>query len=58
MLKSVDRIRFVTYRGEVGIALRILDWNLCHDDYVGLSGATPHFYSVAPFRFDYRFVDE
>ena len=25
-----------------------------HDDYVGLAGATPHFYSVAPYRFDYR----
>ena len=22
------------------------------DDYVGLAGATPHFYSVAPYRFD------
>jgi len=29
-----------------------------HDDYVGLAGATPQFYSVAPYRFDYRFVDE
>ena len=29
-----------------------------HDDYVGLAGATPHFYSVAPYRFYYRFVDE
>ena len=29
-----------------------------HDDYVGLGGATPQFYSVAPYRFDYRFVDE
>jgi hypothetical protein len=28
------------------------------DDYVGLAGATPQFYSVAPYRFDYRFVDE
>jgi len=27
------------------------------DDYVGLAGATPQFYSVAPHRFDYRFVD-
>ena len=25
---------------------------------VGLAGATPQFYSVAPQRFDYRFVDE
>ena len=29
-----------------------------HDDYVGLAGATPQFYSVAPYRFDYRSVDE
>ena len=29
-----------------------------HDDYVGLAGATPHFSSVATYRFDYRFVDE
>ena len=29
-----------------------------HDDYVGLAGATPQFYSVAPYRFDYLFVDE
>ena len=29
-----------------------------HDDYVGLAGATPQFYSVAPYMFDYPFVDE
>jgi hypothetical protein len=29
-----------------------------NDDCVGLAGATPQFYSVAPYRFDYRFVDE
>ena len=29
-----------------------------HEDYVRLAGATPHFYSVAPYRFDYSFVDE
>ena len=29
-----------------------------HDDCVGLAGATPQFYSVAPYRFDYRFVNE
>jgi hypothetical protein len=29
-----------------------------HDDYVGLAGATPQFYSIVPYRFDYRFVDE
>jgi hypothetical protein len=29
-----------------------------HDDYVGRAGATPQFYSVTPYSFDYRFVDE
>jgi len=29
-----------------------------HDDFVGLAGATPQFYSVAPYGFVYRFVDE
>ena len=29
-----------------------------HDDYVGLAGATPEFYSVAPYRSDYRLVVE
>jgi hypothetical protein len=29
-----------------------------HDDYVRLAGATPQFSSVAPYRFDYRFVVE
>jgi hypothetical protein len=29
-----------------------------HDNYVGLAGATPQFYSVAPYRFDYHLVDE
>ena len=29
-----------------------------HGDYVGLAGATPQFFSVAPYRFDYCFVDE
>jgi hypothetical protein len=28
-----------------------------HDDYVGFAGAIPQFYSVAPDRFDYRFID-
>jgi len=27
-------------------------------EYVELADATPQFYSVAPYRFDYRFVDE
>jgi hypothetical protein len=29
-----------------------------YDDCVGLAGTTPQFYSVAPYRFDYRFVGE
>ena len=29
-----------------------------HDDIVGLASLTPHFYSVAPYRFDYRVVDK
>ena len=29
-----------------------------HDDYVALAGATPQFYSVTPYQFDYRFGDE
>jgi hypothetical protein len=29
-----------------------------HDDSVGPAGTTPQLYSVAPYRFDYRFVDE
>jgi len=39
------------------MALRILDWDLCMMT-VELAGPTPQFYSVAPYRFDYRFVDE
>jgi hypothetical protein len=27
------------------------------DDYVGIAGATPQFYSIAPYRSDYRFVN-
>jgi hypothetical protein len=29
-----------------------------HDESVGLAGAIPQFYSVVPYRFDYRFVEE
>jgi hypothetical protein len=29
-----------------------------HDDFVGLAGTTTQFYSVAPYPFDYRVVDE
>jgi len=36
--------------GSENIVLRSL-----HDDYVGLAGDTPQFYSVAPYTFDYCF---
>jgi len=29
LLKSVCRVRFVTYQGALAMALRILDWNIC-----------------------------
>jgi len=29
-----------------------------HDEYIGLAGAIPQFCSVAPYRFDYLFVEE
>jgi hypothetical protein len=29
-----------------------------HDDYVGLVGSTPQFYSVAPYKFDCCLVDK
>ena len=29
-----------------------------HDDYVGLAGSSPQFYSVPPYMFDYRFLDK
>ena len=60
----------VTYVRDVEVCVeRMICYHICygsenfglgslHDDYVGLAGATPHFYSVAPHRFDYRFVDE
>jgi hypothetical protein len=28
-----------------------------HDEDVGFAGATPQFYSVAPDKFDYRFIN-
>ena len=31
---------------------------ILRDDYVGLAGATPQFYSLTQYRFDYRFVNE
>jgi hypothetical protein len=45
-----------------------IQWRICygsenfglsslHYDDVGFAGATPQFYSVAPDRFDYRFID-
>jgi len=35
-----------------------LELGSLHDDYAGLDGASPQFYSVARYNFDYRFVDE
>jgi hypothetical protein len=29
-----------------------------HDEDVGFAGATPQFYSIAPDRFDYRFINQ
>jgi hypothetical protein len=53
MLKSVCKVWFGTYRcicyGSKNFGLGSL-----HDEYVGLSCATPKFYSAAPYRFDYR----
>jgi len=57
MLKSVCTVLFVTYWGAFAVDLRILDWDLCMMT-VGPAGATPQFNSVAPYRFDYRLVDE
>ena len=42
------------------ICLGSANFGLCslHDDYAGLAGATPQFYSVARYKFHYRFIDE
>jgi hypothetical protein len=40
------------------MAVRIFGLGSLNVDFVGVAGATPQFYSVAPYRFDYRFVDE
>jgi len=47
MLKSVWSVWFATYRDAFAMSLRIFYCDL-HDDYFGLAGATPQFYSVAP----------
>jgi hypothetical protein len=39
------------------MVLRILDWGLCMI-IIELADATPQFHSVAPYRFDYGFVDD
>jgi hypothetical protein len=39
------------------MSVRVLDWDLCMMT-VGLAGATPLFFSVPPYRFDYRLVHE
>jgi len=40
------------------MALRILDWDLCMMTMLDLAGAASQFYSVAPYKFEYCFVDE
>jgi len=40
------------------MVLKILDCDLCMMTIAGLAGATTQFYSVARYKFDYRFVDE
>jgi hypothetical protein len=62
----------VTYIGEfevrVECMIRNIPGRICygsenfvlgslHDDDVGFAGATPQFYSIAPDRFDYRFIN-
>ena len=47
MWNSVCRVRFVRYQGAFSVALRLLDWDLCTMT-VGLAGANPQLYSVAP----------
>jgi hypothetical protein len=43
--------------GRIGYGSENFGLSSVRDDYVGLAGATPQFYSVAPDRFDYRFID-
>jgi len=57
MLKSVCRVRFATYQGAFAVAQNF-GLGSVHYDYVGLAGATPQFYSLAPYRLDCRLVDE
>ena len=52
------RMWFATYRCAFATALRIFFWGTLHGEYVVLVDATPHFSSVAPYKFDYRIVDE
>jgi hypothetical protein len=56
-MDDIAYVRVVTYQGAFAMAVRILDWDLCVMT-VGLAGETPQFYSLAPYGFDYRFVDE
>jgi hypothetical protein len=57
MLKYVCRV-YVTYQGNICNGSGNFGLESLHGDYVGLTGATPQFYSVAPYGFDYSFVDE
>ena len=58
MFKSVCRVLICYIAGCICYGSENFVLGSLHDDYVGLFGATPQFYSVAPYRFDYRFVDE
>jgi len=40
------------------MVLRILDWDLCMMTMLELVGTNPQFYFIAPYGFDYRFIDE
>jgi hypothetical protein len=44
--------------GCIGYASENYGLGSLHDHYVGLGGTTPQFYVIAPYRFDYCFVDE
>ena len=56
--KSVCRVMICYIPGCICYGSKNFGLGSLHDDCVGLAGAVPQFYSVAPNRVDYRFVDE
>jgi hypothetical protein len=58
MLKSACKSIICYIPGCICYGSKNLGLGSLHDDYVGHAGAILQFYSVAPYRFDYRFVDE